>query len=724
MKPRRMSEAALMSPNTDILTTPKPETGGLKTPKFREFSEALSALRSPRDIAEASLNTPLALTTPLPAHAQDLSTPTLSTPRTADWGLFSPIALGSNCSSPRESLSSRDNRPADLPLDSSIGLSSPHDGILAKRRKLKNLSSSHSRSVESDSNSCDTPTQETQGLAQTSLDCPRDLTKKSCDLRDLRGCQVQSPSSTTDLDSVRDRVGDVRISSPKWFKHPKHLDRLNLSSKELLSDIPSSYHPSPLAVPSPNWTAIKELLCSNTQTPKVLDNFVFDVLPPNTPLTPTAKTALASCRERSPEPLNYEAKHKPESEQPHPRPHKLNGGQRVTFADCPPRPGSLTPPPPCPQDLSMRKEASDQAPGHPMVMPKTEYDPCPVTASYASRGCHSPPPYPVKEEPREAPPSLPPGFPPYYIPDLAPHHLYRQPGDHQRLAPTSPPASPPRSASNHYGGGGGGSHPRPQFYGGLSLASLYEGHGGGHGAASATTHAQYNMWNGGSGHHGGHDMGHVTIPTPWGRVTEGHNSHHVTGSNGSLANIQNHFNNLKPCLELKTHVKSEHRLSTESQDSVKKKARKMKAGDGSEVGGADLDSSLDGQPPKKKGKGKSKVNKDPNAPKRVFVCPHCNRSYDWNYNLNRHLKYECGKDNAFMCSKCGRKFPHKQNCVYHLKRKHKIVCDSVEQYVSNGLVVFTGREGALGGTCSSLSPPSGAAYSPKEGSVTPPPSNS
>jgi len=27
---------------------------------------------------------------------------------------------------------------------------------------------------------------------------------------------------------------------------------------------------------------------------------------------------------------------------------------------------------------------------------------------------------------------------------------------------------------------------------------------------------------------------------------------------------------------------------------------------------------------------------------------------------NRHLKYECGKENAFQCAKCGRKFPHKQ----------------------------------------------------------------
>ena len=72
------------------------------------------------------------------------------------------------------------------------------------------------------------------------------------------------------------------------------------------------------------------------------------------------------------------------------------------------------------------------------------------------------------------------------------------------------------------------------------------------------------------------------------------------------------------------------------------------------------------------------------------------RSYDWNYNLNRHLKYECGKENAFQCAKCGRKFPHKQNCVYHLKRKHKIVCDTIDQYMAQGLVVFRGGQGAGG----------------------------
>ena len=82
--------------------------------------------------------------------------------------------------------------------------------------------------------------------------------------------------------------------------------------------------------------------------------------------------------------------------------------------------------------------------------------------------------------------------------------------------------------------------------------------------------------------------------------------------------------------------------------------------------------------------------------KRSYSCPHCQRSYDWNYNLNRHLKYECGKENAFQCAKCGRRFPHKQNCVYHLKRKHKIVCETIDQYVAAGLVVFHGNSNSSG----------------------------
>ena len=597
MKPR------MMSPTTDILTTPKPES--LKTPKFRDFGPELHAaaglagLRSPRDVD--SLNTPLALTTPHGlTDPGSLSTPTLTTPRTADWGLFSPN-LGSNCSSPRDSLSARDNRPADLPLDSSIGLSSPHDGVLAKRRKLKNLSSSHSRSVESDSNSCDTPTDggitlaaaAASSAALTAADVPRDLSKKSSD-RD------KSPSSTTnDLDTVRDRVGDVKLSSPKWFKHPKHLPHNLQLNKELLSEMPASYHPSPLAVPSPNWTAIKELL-SNSQTPKVLDNFVFDVLPPN---TPTAK----SYRERSPEisqsqPINYEKHGKADTTE-----HRLKSKMR----QCPPSP-------PTPVDLSNPNKTFEAE-----KLVKQEYDP---DAQAEQSGHHyhqrhtppSPPPYPedqVKVEPREYP-QLPPDFPPYYLPQLAGQHLYPRQSEHTR--PSSPPASPPRSgATNHFQ-----HRPPPQFYESMrhahALSSLYE---------PQHAHTQYNssVW--------GHDMGHVTMPTPgqnqhpWSRIGQSHCHANSSGSDtvsSSVAsiNMQNYVNSLKPSME-KLQVKTENRLSTDSQDSFKKKSRKLKQ---EEAENGDLDSSVDGQPPKKKGKGKGKNVKDPNAPKRSFTCPHCNVS--------------------------------------------------------------------------------------------------
>ena len=287
-----MSKGSLFSPRDDCLTTPKES---LKTLKFREFhdmSSCLAALKSPRDLD--SINTPLLLPTPLPTSEGLLSTPTLVTPRTADpWSnLFSPLA--STCSSPTTPGrgSGRDPRPSDLPLDSSIGLSSPHDGVLAKRRKLKNLNSSHSRSVESDSNSCDTPTTDSDSV-------PRDLSKKGVERERSRSDSLPSMHEEalasprlSEVDRVRDRVGAFAIStSPNWrFKEPKRLpESLRLSRKDVVS------HPS---------------------------------LPPNTP------NSLKVNRNWLPEhnhPLNYE-KHKPE--------------KRPCLPD--------SPPPPYPEDLSIK----------------------------------------------------------------------------------------------------------------------------------------------------------------------------------------------------------------------------------------------------------------------------------------------------------------------------------------------------------------------------------
>merc|ERR1711962_568245 len=400
---------------------------------------------------------------------------------------------------------------------------------------------------------------------------------------------------------------------PSWkFKHPKDV----------------MAHPSPLAMPSPNWCAVSRLMSKDSlalQTPKVLDNFVFDVLPPNTPNTPKVS------REKSPEnsqPLNYE-KHKTEK-----RP-------------CLPE----SPPPPYPEDLSIHKNPHPV----PLTVPKQE----PHYPDY--RG--PPSPREVKEEPQEytaATNSLPRDFPPYYLqPGINPQHFYRS-----AERPASPPASPP-------------SQYHRQFYPGIprhpSLSAVLTPHYGDPGSHPPPSH----WW---AGHHEpGPHLGNGHLP--------GQQQPHLWRGHTEQPGLQGlgTYGGIKPNLDL-DKVKSEVRLSTESQDYSqdhnKKKARKSREepdGEGDP-----------NQPPKKRGKGKGKAKDTNGGPKRVFICPHCQRSYDWNYNLNRHLKYECGKENAFMCSKCGRRFPHKQNCVYHLKRKHKIVCETIDQYVAAGLVVFHG----------------------------------
>merc|ERR1719186_1259831 len=232
-----MSEASLMSPrqDADLLTTPK---DSLRTPKFyQEINGGLPSVRSPRYPHDLdSLNTPKVLTTPKIGVEDLLSTPTLTTPKTSDvWKdygqLFSPVTPGGNSpSTPREP-------PKDLPLDSSIGLSSPCDGVLAKRRKLTKLHSTNSRSLESDSNSCDTPTTEQEQF-------PKDLSKRNADkdndedtmedsmdsklhdsqqsrLDDTYRREARSTSPIqSEMDRVRDKVGAVAISaSPKRFKH-------------------------------------------------------------------------------------------------------------------------------------------------------------------------------------------------------------------------------------------------------------------------------------------------------------------------------------------------------------------------------------------------------------------------------------------------------------------------------------------------------------------------
>lgn len=296
-----------------------------------------------------------------------------------------------------------------------------------------------------------------------------------------------------------------------------------------------------------------------------------------------------------------------------------------------------------------------------LVEPKQEYrDP----AHHQDASDH------IKEEPREYP-SIPPGFPPYYLhPGITPHHVYG--GGRQE---PSPPASPPR-----------GSHLPPNLYQQYHQRQLYtDSSGARHPGLSAVLEMAYDVHNHNSSYNvwqsHNQDNPHPPPVLPQTTTTHmpspAHNTWTIPLPSHDPGQVAPNSYNLKPNLPIALTVEKDSSI-------LKKKGRKSKQ--------TEDDSSIhpSQQPPKKRGMGKGKTTKDSSGPKRVFTCPHCQRSYDWNYNLNRHLKYECGKENAFMCSKCGRRFPHKQNCVYHLKRKHKIVCETIDQYVSNGLVLFKG----------------------------------
>ena len=71
-----------------------------------------------------------------------------------------------------------------------------------------------------------------------------------------------------------------------------------------------------------------------------------------------------------------------------------------------------------------------------------------------------------------------------------------------------------------------------------------------------------------------------------------------------------------------------------------------------------------------------------------FKCERCGKSYNWNYNLNRHMRFECGIGNRFQCGVCKRRFPHKQNAAIHLKRKHLLQMESAEEMLASGHIIM------------------------------------
>ena len=76
------------------------------------------------------------------------------------------------------------------------------------------------------------------------------------------------------------------------------------------------------------------------------------------------------------------------------------------------------------------------------------------------------------------------------------------------------------------------------------------------------------------------------------------------------------------------------------------------------------------------------------AAKQAFKCQKCGKTYNWNYNLNRHMRFECGIQNRFECSMCQKRFPYKQNVAIHLKRKHKLQMDNADDMIAQGHITL------------------------------------
>jgi len=78
---------------------------------------------------------------------------------------------------------------------------------------------------------------------------------------------------------------------------------------------------------------------------------------------------------------------------------------------------------------------------------------------------------------------------------------------------------------------------------------------------------------------------------------------------------------------------------------------------------------------------------DSTKPKQVYKCEKCGKCYNWNYNLNRHMRFECGIENKFECAICKKRFPYKQNAAIHLKRKHKVMLETADDMLGAGQIV-------------------------------------
>ena len=54
-----------------------------------------------------------------------------------------------------------------------------------------------------------------------------------------------------------------------------------------------------------------------------------------------------------------------------------------------------------------------------------------------------------------------------------------------------------------------------------------------------------------------------------------------------------------------------------------------------------------------------------------YPCVDCGKVFTWNFNLNKHRRYECGKEPQFPCPYCKYRSKQKGDLKKHIRRRHQ-----------------------------------------------------
>ncbi|KAK9730042.1 hypothetical protein QE152_g15548 [Popillia japonica] len=64
------------------------------------------------------------------------------------------------------------------------------------------------------------------------------------------------------------------------------------------------------------------------------------------------------------------------------------------------------------------------------------------------------------------------------------------------------------------------------------------------------------------------------------------------------------------------------------------------------------------------------INKGERDPRKKFQCPSCQKGYLSKTALNRHIRYDCGKEPMFSCPHCSYRAYQKVHVATHMSKTH------------------------------------------------------